>query len=75
MSRETMKNNHPGIPMLLTVEEVAAALRTTPKAVYALVARGELPGVVRYGRRLLFDASALVASVRHKSSTVTEGVA
>jgi excisionase family DNA binding protein len=40
--------------VLLTVEETATLLRTTPKAVYAMVARQQLPGVVRIGRRLLF---------------------
>lgn len=42
---------------LLTVAEVAALMRTTPKAVYLKVDRGQLPGVVREGRRLLFVAS------------------
>ena len=38
---------------LLRVEEVATLLRTTPKAIYAMVERRSLPGVVRIGRRVL----------------------
>lgn len=38
---------------LMTVDEVAAFLRTTRKAVYEMAACGKLPGVVRLGRRLL----------------------
>jgi excisionase family DNA binding protein len=41
-------------PSLLTVEEVAAFLRTTKDAIYHKVERGQLPGVVRMGKRLLF---------------------
>lgn len=41
---------------LLTVKEAATFLRTSPDAIYARVERGQLPGVVRDGRRLLFRA-------------------
>lgn len=41
------------LPMLLTVAEVAKLLRTTPRAIYAMIERGLLPGVTRVGRRLL----------------------
>ena len=41
------------LPFLLSVDEAAELLRTTRKAVYAMVERGALPGVVRVGRRLL----------------------
>jgi excisionase family DNA binding protein len=47
-------------PVLLTVRETAALLRTTPKAVYALVERGKITGVVRLGRRVLFDRARLL---------------
>ena len=47
-------------PLLLTVAETADLLRTSPKAVYAMVARGQLPGVRRIGRRLLFRRDALL---------------
>ena len=42
------------LPALLTSGEVAELLRTTRKAVYAMVERRQIPGVVRLGRRLLF---------------------
>lgn len=45
----------------LTVAEVAQVLRTTRKAVYALVERGALPGVRRLGRRLLVNRHELIA--------------
>lgn len=42
-----------GWPPLLTASEVAVALRTSRKAVYAMAERAQLPGVTRIGRRLL----------------------
>lgn len=50
------------LPLLLTVPEVASLLRKTATAVYAMVERGQLPGVVRLDRRSLrFQRAALVA--------------
>ena len=48
------------MPELLTVEETAAYLRTTPKAIYNLVWKCQLPGVVRLGRRVLIKRTALL---------------
>ncbi len=42
------------LPFLLTVADVAALLRTTPKAIYIMVERHQVEGVVRIGKRLLF---------------------
>jgi excisionase family DNA binding protein len=39
---------------LLTPPEVADVLRTTRKAIYSKVDRGQLPGVTKVGRRLYF---------------------
>jgi excisionase family DNA binding protein len=50
-----------GLPELLTVEEVAAWLKTTPKAIYAKAERGTLPGAIRIGRRLYFIRTELLA--------------
>ena len=47
-------------PLLLTVDEAAALLRTTRKAVYAMVERSQIPGVIRIGRRVLFRAADLL---------------
>jgi len=48
-----------GLPMLLTADETADLLRTTRTAIYAMVERGQLPGVTRIGRRLLVRRDAL----------------
>ena len=49
------------LPALLTIGEVAGVLRTTPKAVYAMAERGQLPGVTRIGRRLLVRRDDLLS--------------
>ena len=48
---------------LLRVDEVAALLRTTPKAIYAMVERHSLPGVVRIGRRVLVRREVLLGAL------------
>lgn len=42
------------LPVLITSGEMADLLRTTRTAIYAMVSRHQLPGVVRIGRRVLF---------------------
>ena len=54
-----MSNEAPG-PFLMTADEVAALLRTSRAAIYAMAARGELPGVTRPGRRFLVRRQALL---------------
>lgn len=49
------------LPRLLRVDEVADLLRTSRKAVYCMIHRGEVPGVIRVNRRVLVDARALVS--------------
>lgn len=58
--------------MLLTSGEVAQSLRTTRKAVYAAVERGQIPGVVRLGRRVLFREDVLLDWLRQKSTPSLE---
>ena len=41
------------LPLLLTADEAAALLRTTKKAIYVMVSRRQLPGVMHVGRRVL----------------------
>jgi excisionase family DNA binding protein len=48
------------LPPLLTVDDAAALLRTTRKAVYVMIARGLLPGVTRLGRRVLVRSDRLL---------------
>lgn len=60
------------IPKLLISADVAALLRTTPKAVYAMISRGQLPGVIRIGRRVLINHDDLVHWLRQKSAPSLE---
>jgi excisionase family DNA binding protein len=55
-------------PVLLTIDEAAALLRTTRRAMYAMVERRQLPGVVRIRRRVLFRTTALLDWVDQKST-------
>ncbi|MGH7436959.1 MAG: helix-turn-helix domain-containing protein, partial [Polyangiaceae bacterium] len=43
------------------MSEVAALLRTSRKAVYAMAERAQLPGVIRIGRRLLVRRDDLLS--------------
>lgn len=58
--------------VLLTVPEVANLLRTSPRGVYAMVERHQLPGVVRLRRRVLFRTEALLDWLHQKSSPSLE---
>jgi len=60
-------------PTLLTVSEVAGILRTTAKAVYTMVGRGQLPGLVRIGRRVLIRKQALLNWLDHNCASSSEG--
>jgi excisionase family DNA binding protein len=48
------------MPMLLTVDDVANLLRTTRRAVYAMLERRQLPGVIRIRRRVLIRSAELL---------------
>ena len=50
----------PALPMLLTVDDAASLLRTTKRAIYAMIARRQLPGVIRIRRRVLLRADDLL---------------
>ena len=60
------------LPTLLTVDDVADLLRTSRKAIYAMVERGQLPGVVRLGRRVLIREDDLLQWLRQKSTPSLE---
>jgi excisionase family DNA binding protein len=53
------------LPALLTPEDVGALLRTTKKAIYSIIDRGQLPGVVRIGRRVLIRKRELLDFLDH----------
>jgi len=57
------------VPMLLTVDDVADLLRTTRRAVYAMIERRQLPGIVRIGRRVLVRADELLHWLDQKSAS------
>jgi excisionase family DNA binding protein len=59
------------LPPLLTVDETAALLRTSRKAVYAMAERSQLPGVTRIGRRLLIRSGDLMHWLDQKSSATS----
>ena len=46
--------------MLLTVDDAAELLRTTSRAIYAMVERRQLPGIIRIRRRVLFRTDDLL---------------
>ena len=48
------------VPLFLNVDEAAELLRTTRRAIYAMVERRQLPGVVRLRRRVLFRSDILL---------------
>lgn len=60
-------------PELLTVAEVATVLRTSRDAVYKMVERQQIPGVVRLGRRLRFDHGSLVHWVDQNRTPSSQG--
>jgi len=55
-------------PEFLTISETAELLRTTPKAVYAMVGRGQLAGVTRLGRRVLVRRDVLLRALDEKAA-------
>ncbi len=58
-SKELGEARPNGLPTLLTVPEVAEALRTSAPSVYNMIHRGQIPGIVRLGRKVLFDQDVL----------------
>jgi excisionase family DNA binding protein len=57
------------MPMLLTVDDAAEVLRTTKRAIYAMVERRQLPGIIRIGRRVLFRGDLLLHWLNQKSAS------
>jgi excisionase family DNA binding protein len=47
------------LPLVLTVEEFAAAMRISRNAAYAAIAANAVPGVIRIGRTIRIPRSAL----------------
>lgn len=52
----------------VTVPEMADLLRKTRGAIYAMTARGQLPGVVRVGRGVLFHRQSVLDWLDRKTA-------
>lgn len=57
-----------GHRLFLTANETAGLLRTSTKAVYALIERRQIPGVVRLGRRVLVRSDVLLDWLQRQES-------
>jgi excisionase family DNA binding protein len=61
-------------PVLLTIPEVARLLRQSVSALYKMIQRHQLPGVVRLGRRVRVDQRILVHWLdQNRASSLTGG--
>jgi len=60
-------------PEFFTVQEVGEILRTSRSAIYAMLARGQLPGVTRIRRRILIRRDALVHWLDERRAPSPEG--
>ena len=58
-----------GLPIYLTADEAADLLRTSRKAIYSKIERGQLPGVRRLGRRVLIHTESLVHFLDQQSAS------
>ena len=60
------------LPVLLTVDDAADLLRTTRRAIYAMIERRQLPGVTRVRRRVLLRADDLLDWLNQKRAPSPE---
>jgi excisionase family DNA binding protein len=65
-------DQHRPLPVLLTVDEAAELLRTSRRAIYAMVGRRQLPGVVRVRRRVLVRSDDLLHWLDQKRASSPE---
>jgi len=62
----------PRLPVLLTIDEAADLLRTSRRAIYAMIARRQLPGVIRIRRRVLVRSADLLDWLHQKRAPSPE---
>jgi excisionase family DNA binding protein len=60
------------LPVLLTVDEAGDLLRTTRRAIYAMIERRQLPGVIRIRRRVLLRSDDLLHWLDQKRAPSSE---
>ncbi len=60
------------LPVLLTVDEAADLLRTTRRAIHAMIESCQLPGVIRVRRRVLLRADDLLDWLNQKRAPSPE---
>jgi excisionase family DNA binding protein len=60
------------LQVLLTVDEAADLLRTTRRAIYAMVERRQLPGIVKLRRRVLIRSDYLLHWLEQKCAPSPE---
>jgi excisionase family DNA binding protein len=58
--------------IFMTVDETADLLRTSRKAVYAMIERAQLAGVTRIGRRVLVHRDDLLTSLAERRAPSPE---
>ena len=61
------------LPMFLKPDEVADLLRTTRKAIYVMIERRRLPGVRKFGKRILIRSAELVEWVDQQAVSSLPG--
>jgi excisionase family DNA binding protein len=71
-NRHATESREVRLPVLLTVDEAAELLRTTRRAIYAMVERRQLPGVIRIRRRVLLRADDLLHWLDQKRASSPE---
>jgi excisionase family DNA binding protein len=65
MAKTPLSASTANLPLLLTADETGQLLRTSRSAIYAMIERGQLPGVTRIGRRVLIRSDLLMGWIDH----------